>query len=180
MLRAEPPDCMVPPVMAAGVVIEHPNRRRVASQVMRALVVVLLLGSAALVGVVTHGGWDVLESARPVQVGAIALYGLLALLVAFWRRGALPVAAGLAFGMLLFAAVSGPAWFDRDAPGYAETSIDPGTLGAVTLLLVPVQVLLIVAAMVGFRQAWNVEVERPAGPRAAPEPAALDADHAAT
>ena len=30
----------------------------------------------------------------------------------------------------------------------------------VLLLLVPVQALLVVAAMQGFRQAWNVEVER--------------------
>jgi hypothetical protein len=62
--------------------------------------------------------------------------------------------------MLIFAAVAGPQWFERDKTGFADPSIDAGTLGLVTLLIVPVQVLLIVAAMQGFRQAWNVEVER--------------------
>jgi hypothetical protein len=154
--------------MAAGVVIEHPNRRRAANRVTKLLVVVLLLLSAALVAVVTAGGWDVLQDAKAVQVVAVALYLLVALLVAFWRRGALPVAAALAIVMLLFAAVSGVAWFDRDAPGYAGSAIDAGTLGLVTLLIVPVQVLLIVTALIGFRQAWNVEVERHPGEATAP------------
>ena len=34
-------------------------------------------------------------------------------------------------------------------------------LGTVTVLLVPVQVLLIVFAMFGFSQGWNVELEVP-------------------
>jgi hypothetical protein len=158
--------------MAARVVIEHPNRRRPANRVTKLLVVVLLLLSAALVAAVTAGGWDVLQDAKAVQVVAIALYVLMALLVAFWRRGALPVAAALAIVMLLFAAVSGAAWFDRDGPGYADAAIDAGTLGLVTLLIVPVQVLLIVTALIGFRQAWNVEVERHPDEATAPAAAA--------
>jgi len=48
----------------------------------------------------------------------------------------------------------------------------PAESGLVTLLLVPVQALLILAAMSGFRQAWNVEVERrpESTTRAAPQP----------
>jgi TRAP-type C4-dicarboxylate transport system permease small subunit len=154
--------------MAAGVVIEHPNRRRAANRATKLLVVVLLLLSAALVAVVTVGGWDVLENAKAVQVVAIALYVLMALLVAFWRRGVLPVAAALAIVMLLFAAVSGVAWFDRDGAAYADAAVDAGTLGLVTLLIVPLQALLIVTALIAFRQAWNVEVERHPDETAAP------------
>ena len=141
-------------------VIEHPNRRKAASKITKALVVLLLLVSAGLILIVTLGGWDVLQGAKVLQVAYIVLYVLMAFLVARWNRGVLPVAAALAMVMVIFAAVAGPAWFARDKAGFADPSIDAGTLGLVTLLIVPVQVLLIVAAMQGFRQAWNVEVER--------------------
>jgi presenilin-like A22 family membrane protease len=141
-------------------VIEHPNRRRAASRITKVLVVLLLLISAVLVLIVTLGGWDVLQGAKVIQVAYIALYILLAFLVARWNRGVLPVVAALAIVLLIFAAIAGPQWFERDKEGFADPSIDAGTLGLVTLLIVPVQVLLIVAAMQGFRQAWNVEVER--------------------
>jgi K+-sensing histidine kinase KdpD len=156
-------------------VIEHPNRRRVASKITKVLVVLLLLVSAALTAIVTIGGWDVLQGAKVLQVAYIVLYVLMAFLVARWNRGVLPVAAALAIVMLIFAAIAGPQWFERDKVGFADPSIDAGTLGLVTLLLVPVQALLIVAAMQGFRQAWNVEVERrpdesARGSRAVPQP----------
>jgi len=141
-------------------VIEHPNRRRAASKVTKVLIVLLLLVSAVLTAIVTIGGWDVLQGAKVLQVAYIVLYVLMAFLVARWNRGVLPVAAALAIVMLIFAAIAGPQWFERDKVGFADPSIDAGTLGLVTLLLVPVQALLIVAAMQGFRQAWNVEVER--------------------
>jgi hypothetical protein len=141
-------------------VIEHPNRRRISSKVTKVLVVLLLLISAALVLVVTLGGWDALQGAKALQIAYIALYVLMAFLVARWNRGVLPVAAALAIVLLIFAAIAGPQWFERDKQGFADRAIDAGTLGLVTLLIVPVQMLLIVAAMQGFRQAWNVEVER--------------------
>jgi K+-sensing histidine kinase KdpD len=147
------------------VVIERPNRRKASSKVTKALVVVLLLVSAALMLVVTVGGWDALQGAKALQVGYIALYVLMAVLVARWNRGVLPVAAALAIVMLIFAAIAGPAWFERDKEGFADPALDASLLGLVTLLLVPVQALLIVAAMQGFRQAWNVEVERRPGAR---------------
>ncbi|MEA2247841.1 MAG: hypothetical protein QOH46_2370 [Solirubrobacteraceae bacterium] len=163
---------------AAGVVLERPNRRRASSKVSKWLVVLLLLVSAGLTLAVTVGGWDALQGARAPQVAAIALYAVMALLVAGWSRGALPVAAALALVMLIFAAVSGPAWFDRDGPGFTDPALDAGTLGLVTLLIVPVQALLIVVAMVGFRQAWNVEVERRPAPAAAAPPPAVDESEA--
>jgi hypothetical protein len=146
----------------AEVRIEHPNRGKAASKVTRAIVVVLLLVSAALVTIVTVGGWDVLQGAKALQIAYILVYLVLAFFVLRWSRGVLPVAAALAIILLIFAAVSAPAWFDRDKPGFADPTLDEGILGLVTALIVPVQILLVAFAMSGFRQAWNVEVERPA------------------
>ena len=36
-------------------------------------------------------------------------------------------------------------------------------IGLLCAILVPLQLLLVAFAMRGFQQAWNVEVERPAG-----------------
>jgi hypothetical protein len=141
-------------------VIEHPNRRRAASKITKVLIVLLLLISAALILIVTLGGWDELQGAKVLQIAYVVLDVLMAVLVARWNRGVLPVAAALAIVMLIFAAIAGPQWFERDKEGFAESAIDAGTLGLLTLLIVPVQALLIVATMAGFRQAWNVEVER--------------------
>jgi hypothetical protein len=144
-----------------GVRIEHPNRRKAASKLTRAIVVLLLLISAALVAIVTVGGWDALQGAKALQVAYIVVYVVIAFFVMRWSRGVLPLAAALAIVLLIFAAVSAPAWFDRDKPGFAEPALDEGVLGLVTALIVPVQVLLIAFAMSSFRQAWNVEVEHP-------------------
>jgi hypothetical protein len=144
-----------------GVRIEHPNRRKAASKVTRAVVVLLLLVSAVLVAVVTVGGWDLLQGAKALSIAYIVVYVVLAFFVLRWSRGVLPLAAALAIVLLIFAAVSAPAWFDRDQPGFAEPTLDAGILGLVTALIVPVQLLLIAFAMSGFRQAWNVEIEQP-------------------
>jgi protein-S-isoprenylcysteine O-methyltransferase Ste14 len=140
--------------------IEHPNRDKAASKATKAVVILLLLVSAALVAIVTVGGWDALEGAKPVQVAYIAIYLLIAFYVARWNRGVLPVAAALAIVLLIFAAVSAPSWFDRDRTGFSDPALDSGLLGLVTVLIVPVQLLLIAFAMRGFSQEWNVEVER--------------------
>jgi hypothetical protein len=144
-----------------GVRIEHPNRRKAASKFTRVIVVLLLLVSALLVTIVTIGGWDVLQGAKALQISYIVVYLVIAFFVMRWSRGVLPLAAALAIVLLIFAAVSAPGWFDRDKPGFADPAIDEGILGLLTALLVPVQLLLIAFAMSGFRQAWNVEVERP-------------------
>jgi FtsH-binding integral membrane protein len=144
-----------------GVTIEHPNRKKASSKLTRAIVILLLLVSAGLVAIISLGGWDAIEGAKVVQVAYIVIYVVLAFFVLRWSRGVLPLAAALAIVLLIFAAVSAPAWFDRDQPGFAEPALDEGVLGLVTALIVPVQILLIAFAMSGFRQAWNVEVERP-------------------
>jgi hypothetical protein len=142
------------------VTIDHPNRRKAASKLTRAIVVVLLLASAGVTAIVTIGGWDTLQGAKSLQVAYIVIYLVLAFFVLRWSRGVLPLAAALAIVLLIFAAVATPAWFDRDEPGFADPTIDEGLLGLLTALLVPLQILLIAFAMSGFRQAWNVEVER--------------------
>jgi uncharacterized membrane protein len=141
------------------VIIEHPNRDKAASKLTRAVVVVLLLVSAVLVAIITVGGWDALEGAKALQVAYIVLFLVLAYFVLRWSRGVLPVIAALAIVLLIFAAVSTPAWFDRDKTGFTDPALPADVLGLLTALLVPVQILLIAFAMSGFRQAWNVEVE---------------------
>jgi hypothetical protein len=144
------------------VVVEHPNRRKAASQLTRLLVILLLLASAVLVAIVTLGGWDTLEGAKPVQVAFIVLYLVLALFVARWSRGVLPLVAGLAIVLGIFAAIAAPAWFDRTRDGFTDPGLSSDVLGLVCGLLVLVQAALIVISLQGFRQAWNVEVERAA------------------
>jgi hypothetical protein len=143
-----------------GVIIEHPNRDKASSKLTRAIVVVLLLVSAGLVTIISVGGWDAIEGAKPLQVAYIVIYVVLAFFVLRWSRGVLPLIAALAIVLLIFAAVSAPAWFDRDKSGFTDPALDEGVLGLLTALLVPVQILLIAISMSGFRQAWNVEVER--------------------
>src|SRR4051812_3550502 len=141
--------------------IDRPNRRKASSKATKAIVAVLLVVSAVIVLIITLGGWGTLEGAKLLQVAYILIYLLMAFLVMRWNRGVLPLAAALAIVLLIFAAVSGPAWFDRDKAGFTDPALDEGILGLLTLLLVPIQILLIRSAMRGFQQAWNVEVERP-------------------
>ena len=142
------------------VIIEHPNRDKASSKVTRAIVVVLLLVSAGLVTLISVGGWDAIEGAKPLQVAYIVLYLVIAFFVLRWSRGVLPVAAALAIVLMIFAAVSAPAWFDRDKTGFTDPALAADILGLLSALLVPVQLLLIAFAMSGFRQKWNVEIER--------------------
>jgi hypothetical protein len=155
-----------------GWVIDHPNREKAASKATKAVVAGLLLVTAALVLVVTIGGWDALQGAKVVQIAYIVVFVVCAGFIARWNRGLLPVVAALSMILLVFAAVSAPGWFDRDKPGFADPALDEDLVGLLTLVLIPLQVLLIAFAMRGFAQAWNVEVERPAdeGRRRTPAP----------
>jgi hypothetical protein len=139
--------------------IEHPNRKKASSKATRAIVFVLLLASAGLMALISWGGWDALEGAKPLQIAYIVLYLVLALLVLRWSRGVLPLASALAILLLIFAAVSAPGWYDRDKSGFTDPNLDESLLGLLTFLLIPLQILLIGFAMRGFQQAWNVEVE---------------------
>ena len=150
--------------------LDRPNRRKASSKATKAIVALLLLASAVLMIIISLGGWGTLEGAKPVQIIYIGVYLLMAFLVMRWNRGVLPLAAALAIVLLIFAAVSGPAWFDRDKNGFTDPALDESILGLLSLILVPIQILLIAFAMRGFQQAWNVEVERSTDERRGGEP----------
>jgi presenilin-like A22 family membrane protease len=146
-----------------GVAVEHPNRKKASSKATRLVVVVLLLATAFLMVVISVGAWDVLVGAKALQLIYIGLYLVLAFFVARWSRGVLPLIAALAIVLFVFALVSVPGWFERDKDGFTDPAISADVIGLLTALIVPLQLLLIAFAMRGFQQAWNVEVERPAG-----------------
>jgi lysylphosphatidylglycerol synthetase-like protein (DUF2156 family) len=144
----------------ADVVVEHPNRDKPASKATRLLVVALLLVSAAVLALATVGGWSRIQGAKPVQVAFVLVYLLLALYVARWRSGLLPVAASLAVILLIFCAIGAPQWFTRDKAGFDDPLLAASLVGTLTIVLGALQVLLIAVAARGFSQKWSVEVER--------------------
>ncbi|HEY2768813.1 MAG TPA: hypothetical protein VGI76_11190 [Solirubrobacteraceae bacterium] len=151
----------------AGVTVTHPNRDKPVVQATRATVIVLMLATALLVLVITIAGASVLEGSGPIVIQGVfvVLYLVLAFYAGRWNRGVLPVSAALAVLLGTFALVSGPSWFNRDKTGFAQPSLNAGLLGLLTLLIIPVQILLIAFAMRGFSQGWNVELELRAAPR---------------
>ena len=88
---------------------------------------------------------------------------MFAILVMRWSRGILPVAAALAVILAIFAAIAAPDWFARDKPGLTSPALPEDLLGLLTLVVVPVQLVLVAVAMIGFNQEWHVEEERPIG-----------------
>ena len=86
----------------------------------------------------------------------------MAFFVARWNRGVLPMAAALATLLAIFAAISAPEWLARDKAGFTSPAIDDAVLGTITLLIVALQLVLIAATLIAFRQEWNVELEVPA------------------
>jgi hypothetical protein len=144
---------------ASGVRIDHPNRDKPESKATKAAVTLLLLTSAGLTAVITFGGWDALQGAVPGAIAYILLYAVMAYYVTRWNRGVLPVAAALAVLFMVIAIVAAPGWFERDKEGFEDPALAPGILGLLTLILIPVQLLLIAFALRGFNQEWNVEVE---------------------
>src|SRR5215218_5512948 len=151
------PEVLLPSM--ADTVLIHPNRDKPESKATKAAVVLLLLVSAGLVLVVTLGGWSELQGAQVVSFAYVVIFALMAFFVARWNRGVLPVAAAIAILFAVVAAVAGPAWFDRDKAGFNDPTLEPSILGLLTLILVPVQLLLIAFAMRGFQQQWNTEIE---------------------
>jgi lysylphosphatidylglycerol synthetase-like protein (DUF2156 family) len=140
-------------------VIHHPNREKPESKSTKAVVTMLLLVSAAMVLLITIGGWAALQGAHAFAL----LYSLLNVVMAYyisrWNRGLLPVAAALAIFYAVLSAIASSSWFARDKPGLADPALDPALLGLLTLILIPIQALLVAFAVRGFRQQWNVELE---------------------
>jgi lysylphosphatidylglycerol synthetase-like protein (DUF2156 family) len=160
--------------LTPGYVVVYPNREKAASKVMKAAVALILLVSVGLMLIITIGGWSKLQGLKPVNIVWCILYVIIAFYVfARWSRGLLPIAAALAILLLILAViaatgVSGTSWFDRNNAGFAAPQtpfggkgLDPYVLGVFTVILIPVQALLIVFAMRAFAQSWNVEQEVP-------------------
>lgn len=143
----------------SDVVLTHPNRDKPESKATKAIVVLLLLTTAGLVAIVTLGGWSVLQGAQPVAFAYILVLLVMAYYVHQWNRGVLPVSAALAVLFTVLAMVAAPAWFARDKAGFDDPTLEPSILGLLTVILIPVQLLLLLFSMRGFQQQWNVELE---------------------
>jgi hypothetical protein len=169
MVRAVPQERNLQP----GYTIIYPNRDKATSKITKSIVVLIILVSVALMLIVTIGGWSKLQGLKPVNFAWCLIYLLIAFYVSRWARGLLPIAAAMAVLLLIIALIaglgaSGTSWFDRSHTGFAAPQLlfggkglTPDTLGLFTLLIAPVQVLLIIFAMRGFSQGWNVELEVP-------------------
>src|SRR4051794_34419597 len=163
---------MLPP-MAKGVTVRkgyelwRPNREKAESKTTRVIIAFVLVISAILLAVITLGGWERLQSPGVGVMTLIwaGLYVLFALLVLRWNRGLLPVVSAMAIIMVIFAAVAADGWFARAKDGLDSPALPEDLLGLLTIVVIPVQILLIIVAMVGFNQGWNVEEERPIGGR---------------
>jgi hypothetical protein len=165
----------VPPVrhLRPGYTVIRPNRDKAVCKTTKLIVVLILLVSVVLMLMITIGGWSKLQGLKPVNFAWCIIYVIIAFYVNRWNRGLLPIAAALAMLLLILAViagtgVSGTSWFDRSHYGYAPpqslfggNGFTPNTLGVLTLILAPVQALLVFFAMRGFAQGWNVELEVP-------------------
>ena len=156
-----------------GYAVIHPNREKASCKLTRLLVVLIMIASVALMLALTIGGWSKLQGLKPVNFVWCLLYIATAVFVWRWARGLLPIVAALAILLLIIAVIAGTglagtSWFDRNHAGYANaqslfggSGLGTSTLGALTVLMIPLEALLIVMAMIGFSQGWNVEQEVP-------------------
>jgi lysylphosphatidylglycerol synthetase-like protein (DUF2156 family) len=154
-----------------GHAVIHPNRDKATCKLTKLLVIAILVASIALMLIVTVGGWSKLEGMKPVNFIWMALYVVVAVYIARWARGLLPIAAALAILLLIIAAIAtlgldGTSWFNRHSYGFGPAQslfggkgLSPDALGLITALLIPVELALIVISMIGFVQGWNVETE---------------------
>lgn len=150
-----------------GYELWRPNREKSESLTTRFIAVVLLVASAILMFIVTIGGWEVLVGGSTygiISLIFVGVYILLAVMTWKWSRGALTLTMALSVLLGIFCAVGAGSWFARDKPGFIEPALPSDLLGLLVLILIPVQVALLIACAIGFRQEWHVEVERPIGP----------------
>jgi len=153
--------------LTPGYAVVYPNRERASSKTTKAIVVLIMLISAALMLILTIGGWSKLQGLTPVDVIWVVAYLIMAFYIfTRWARGLLPITTGLAMLLLIVVVIAGSgavgtSWFDRSSSGFASAGLPADLLGLITVLLIPVQVLLIFFTMMAFGQGWNVEVEVP-------------------
>lgn len=160
--------------LTPGHTVVYPNRDKPASRTTKAIIVLIALISVVLMLIVTIGGWSKLQGMKPVNFVWCIAYLIIAYYVGTrWARGLLPILSALAILLLIMSVVAGvgaagTSWFDRSNYGFAGAQtlfggagLSPDFLGLITLLIAPVQALLIFFSMTGFAQGWNVELEVP-------------------
>jgi hypothetical protein len=149
-----------------GYELWRPNREKAGSVTTKWVIVLLLLLTAGLAALITIGGWSVLQGGGGMGI-VCAIYAILyfffAFLVARWRRGILPLAAALSMILAIFCAVGADSWFARDKAGFDEAALSSSLVGVLVIVLALIQLVVIVAALYGFNQGWNIEEERPIG-----------------
>ena len=149
-----------------GYELWRPNREKAESVTTKVVLVILLAATSIIAVIVAISGFSLMSGGTGMAIVTL-IYGLLyaffAFLVARWNRGILPVAAALSMILAIFCAVGANSWFARDKAGFDEALIPVPLIGLLVLILIPVQVLLIAVAMIGFNQEWHVEEERPIG-----------------
>jgi hypothetical protein len=157
-----------------GYVVVYPNRGKATAKMTKAVVAIIMLVSVGLMLIITMGGWSELQGLQGVNLIVCVLYAIIAFAIwTRWARGLLPIAAAFGVLLLLLAIVAGTglagtSWFNRSHFGFAPAKsvfggkgLAPDFLGLITVLLIPVQILLIFFTMLGFTQGWNVEKEVP-------------------
>jgi hypothetical protein len=153
--------------LTPGYAVVYPNRERAASKTAKAIVVLIMLISVGLMLILIVGGWSKLQGLKALDFVWCAAYLIMAFYIAKrWARGLLPITTGLAVLLLVVVVIAGTgaagtSWFDRSSSGFASAALPADFLGLVTVLLIPVQLLLIFFTMLAFAQGWNVEVEVP-------------------
>ena len=149
-----------------GYELWHPNREKADVITTKFVIAFLMLATAVIAALITIGGFSLLNGGGGMGIVCLifaALYALFAYRVARWSRGVLPVAAALSTIQAIFCAVGANSWFARDKAGFDEALIPVPLIGLLVVILIPLQVLLITIAMIGFNQEWHVEEERPIG-----------------
>lgn len=167
-------DMPVGKTLTPGYAVIYPNREKAGSKTTKAIVVLIMLVSVGLMLIVTVGGWSKLQGMKPVNFVWCLAYLIMAYYIyTRWARGLLPIVAALAVLLLITTLIAGTgaagtSWFDRNSFGFAGAQslfggkgLNPDFLGLITLLIAPVQALLIFFSMYGFAQGWNVELEVP-------------------
>lgn len=144
--------------MARTTTIEWPNREKASSKTMRAVVILTIAISTAIMVLISLLGWDMFQQARAFQLIFVAINVIFMIQIFRWSRGVLPMAAGMATIIAIFGGVSVSSWWARDSAGYNDAALS-GTLGTLTLLMVIVQGVVVVLAIAAFTQNWQIEVE---------------------
>jgi peptidoglycan/LPS O-acetylase OafA/YrhL len=146
-----------------GYELWRPNREKAEAVTTKFVIVFLLLVTAVLAVLVGITGFSLMSGGTAIAVITVIygiLYAFFAFLVVRWNRGILPVVAALSIILAIFCAVGADSWFERDKSGFEHGLLPVTLIGLFVIIIALVQLLLIVAALYGFNQEWQVEEER--------------------